>query len=66
MNKKLVGERWVTLDITSFENYDDHQKDIKLQDQVNSDNKDRVLMLKGLSYTAVNDDILKFFKDYKL
>ena len=52
--------------VKPFGTYADHDQEIWLEDHIKSDNKNRVLLMKGLSFEVNMVEVIDFFKDYNL
>lgn len=77
LDKKYIGDRYVDLSIISYADYRGFNsekytqsknkfggKTCKLYQEVNENNLDRSLVLRGLPYSATKDSVLEFVKDF--
>jgi RNA recognition motif-containing protein len=74
LNKKYIGERYVDLSVIAYTDYrsfnsekytqSKNNRTCKLFQEVNSDNEERSLVLRGLPYSATKDSVLDFVKDF--
>jgi len=77
LNKKYIGERYVDLSVISYSDYRGFNSEkftqsknkfggstCKLFQEVNEDNEERSLVLRGLPYSATKDSVLEFVKDF--
>lgn len=77
LNKKYIGERYVDLSVIAYADYRAFNSEkytqsknkfggstCKLFQEVNPDNQERSLVLRGLPYSATKDSVLEFVKDF--
>jgi heterogeneous nuclear ribonucleoprotein F/H len=80
LNKQYIGERYVDLSIIAYADYRSFNSEkytqskgkfggfagntCKLFQEVNDNNQDRSLVLRGLPYSATKDSVLEFVKDF--
>lgn len=77
LNKKYIGERYVDLSIIAYSDYRSFNSEkytqsknkfggstCKLFQEVNENNEERSLVLRGLPYSSTKDSVLNFVKDF--
>lgn len=77
LNKKYIGERYVDLSVIAYSEYRGFNSEkytqsknkfggstCKLFQEVNEDNEERSLVLRGLPYSATKESVMDFVKDF--